>query len=66
MNQSPRHDQAIGPHERLAGRADPFLAVGGQGDVGCAGVFPGEGPFGFAVAEDEAAWCGHWVSWLDW
>ena len=59
MRQILRHDQAIGAHESFARGPDAFFAVGGEGDVGDAGVAAVEGPGGFAVADDEDAGGGH-------
>jgi hypothetical protein len=50
-----RHDEAVGSYQGAAGCADPLLAGGGEGDVGCAGVAAGEGPGCFAVADYEDA-----------
>jgi hypothetical protein len=50
-----RNDEAVGPDEGAPGCADALLAGGGEGDVGGAGVAAGEGPGGFAVADDEDA-----------
>lgn len=55
MNQLPRRNQPVTSHEGLPGRFDPLLAVFCEGQVGGAGVAAVEGPFGFAVADDEAA-----------
>jgi hypothetical protein len=48
-------DQSIVSHQGLTRGPDPLLAVRGQRDVGGAGVLAGEGPFGLAVSDDEAA-----------
>lgn len=50
-----RNDEAVGPNEGAACGADALLARGSEGDVGGAGVAAGEGPGGFAVADDEDA-----------
>lgn len=47
------HDEAVVADEGVAGCADAFLAVRGEGDVRGAGVSAIERPFGFAVADDE-------------
>lgn len=49
------HDEAVVADEGVAGCADAFLAVRGEGDVRGAGVSAIERPFGFAVADDEDA-----------
>ena len=54
-----RDNESVVADEGAASGADSLLAVGGEGDVGGAGVAAVEGPFGLAVADDEAAWCGH-------
>ena len=48
-----RDDQAVAADEGFACLADAALAVGREGDVGCAGVAAVERPFGFAVADYE-------------
>jgi hypothetical protein len=50
-----RHNEAVGSNQGAPGCADPLLAGGREGDVGCAGVAAGEGPGCFAVADDEDA-----------
>ena len=46
-------DQAVISHESLSGCANPLLAIGGEWEVCAAGVTAVEGPFGFAMADDE-------------
>lgn len=53
------HDQAIVSHQGSTRGPDPLLAVGGQWDVGGAGMSAGEGPLGLAVSDDEAAGSRH-------
>jgi hypothetical protein len=48
-------DEAVVADQGAARGANSFLAVVGQRNVGGAGVFAGERPFGLAVADDEAA-----------
>lgn len=55
MHQIFRHNQSIIPNETLPRRCDPFLAVRSEREVRDAGVSAIERPFGFAVADDEAA-----------
>ena len=54
-----RDNKPVIADEGAAGGPDTLLAVGGEGDVGGAGVAAVEGPFGLAVADDEAARGGH-------
>lgn len=53
MYQLLRHNEAITANKGLACCADSFLAIGSKGDVGTARVFAAEGPFCFAVADEE-------------
>ncbi len=53
------HDQPVWPDKGAAGGADAFFAVGGKGDVANASMAAVEGPFSFAVADDEDAGGGH-------
>ena len=53
MGQVLGNDEAVGADEGFTGGADAFFAVGGERDVGCAGVAAVKGPFCFAVADDE-------------
>ena len=55
MRQILRHNQSVIPNETLPRRCDPFLAVRSEREVRDAGVSAIERPFGFAVADDEAA-----------
>lgn len=48
-----RDNEAIVANKSLAGCADSLLAIGSEGDVGTARVFAAEGPFCFAVADEE-------------
>lgn len=57
MDEILRHDQSVVADERFARGFDSLLPVRGEWEVCCAGVSSVEGPFGFAVADDEAAWC---------
>ena len=59
MSEVARYNEAVVAYEGLAGCADALLAVGCEGDVGCAGMAPVKGPFCFAVADDEDAGIGH-------
>lgn len=61
MHQFPRSNQTIVPDEGLPRGFDSFLSVRCQREVGGAGVSTVQGPFGFAVADDEAAG-GHFLS----
>jgi hypothetical protein len=55
VNQLLRDDQSIVAHEGATRGPDPLLAIGCERDVGGSGVAAVEGPFGLAVADDEAA-----------
>ena len=59
MGEVPGDDQAVGADEGFACGADAGFAVGGEGELRGAGVAAGEGPFGFAVADEEDAGVGH-------
>lgn len=50
-----RHNQPIVTDQRFARSSDARLAVLGEGDVGGAGMPAIEGPFRFAMADDEGA-----------
>ena len=54
-----RDNEAVGTDESFARRADALLAVGGERNVCRAGVAAVEGPFGFAVSDDEDSRCCH-------
>jgi hypothetical protein len=60
VSQFGRHDQSVVTDESLACRADSLFAIGGQWDVGRAGVLAGQRPFGLTVADNEDAGC-HFV-----
>lgn len=74
MSQLPRHNKPIISHQRLPCSEDAFLAVGGEKELGGAGVAAIEGPFCFAVADDEDSRGGHccvfaggvWGCWWWW
>jgi hypothetical protein len=53
------HDEAVVADECFSRGDDALLARQGQGDIGHARVSAIEGPFGFAVADDEDAGVGH-------
>lgn len=55
MIQPLRRYQSIVAHERLARGSHSLLAICRERDVADAGVPAVEGPFGLAVADDEAA-----------
>lgn len=59
MREVARHNQPVVAHERFARSAHALLAVGGQRDVRRPCVAPVQGPFCFAVADDEDARVGH-------
>jgi hypothetical protein len=54
-----RHDESVAAYECFSCRADPALAGGRERDICRARVAAGEGPFGFAVADEEDAGGGH-------
>jgi hypothetical protein len=53
------HDEAVVADECFSRGDDALLACRGQGDIRHARVSAVEGPFGFAVADDEDAGVGH-------
>lgn len=55
MHQILRHNQPIIPNKSLARRRDTLLAVLCEREVADARVTAVQRPFGFAVADDEAA-----------
>lgn len=59
MYQLARDDEAIRANEGLACGADSLLAVGSEGNIGAARVLSAEGPFCFAVADEEQSRRGH-------
>jgi hypothetical protein len=59
VRQVSRYNKPVVTDEGFSCCADALFAVGGEGDVGGACVPPIEGPFCFAVADDEDAWVGH-------
>lgn len=63
MNQLLRRNQPVISYQGLPSRLDALLPVGSQRQVGDACVAAVEGPFGFAVADDEAAG-GHFLNLL--
>lgn len=52
-------NEAIVADHGAACSNDSFLAIGREGNVGASSVAAVEGPFGFAVADDEEARRGH-------
>lgn len=64
MHQLARDDETIGANQGSSRGQDALLAVGGEGDIGDAGVAAAEGPFRLAVADDEYSRCGHVSQWL--
>jgi hypothetical protein len=54
-------NEAIVADHGLAGGPDSLLAVGRERNVGAAGVFSVQGPFGLAMADDEDAGRRHFV-----
>lgn len=60
MDQLLRDYQPVIADEGVAGRNDSFLAAWGERKVCCSCVAAIEGPFCFAVADDEAARGGHY------
>lgn len=61
MRQLLRHNQPVITHKTLACCRDTFLAVGCEREVADTRVSAIEGPFGFAVADDEAAGGWHFL-----
>lgn len=48
-----RDNETIMANKSLAGCADSLLTIGSEGNVGSARVLATEGPFCFAVADEE-------------
>ena len=59
MRQVPRYNQSIVANECFSRCADTLFAVRSEWDVSCSCVTAVEGPFCFAVADDEDAWVWH-------
>lgn len=65
MRQLLRDNQPVITHETLTSCCDTFLAVGCEREVTDTRVSAIEGPFGFAVADDEATrgWHSVFLKW---